>query len=259
MSRPRDFVTGVGYIFRGFTFLVSRPNLWIWAIIPTIINLIILVAMFGVFSHYFSDLNGWLALHLGLDKIAAPETFWQHIASAMLWVLDLVLKIFIALLSIIMIVLLSYAISFIVAGPFNDALSERVEIHARGILPPPFSVRKFAADIFRIIKWEVVKAMFLISIPIALFVLSFIPAVGGPLYVAAAFVLGAWDLGFSFTDIPMARRVLPLRARLEFANRNFLALTGLGLGFLIPFFALVFQAPLVVAGTLLYLDRAEKI
>ena len=107
----------------------------------------------------------------------------------------------------------------------------------------------------RIIKIESIKAIVLLVIPLVLFVLNIIPVVGAPIYVALTLIFGAWDLGFSYADLPMGRKITPLSERWRFAKENKWMLTGLGIGFAIPFFSLVFAAPLVVGGTLLYVDR----
>jgi uncharacterized protein involved in cysteine biosynthesis len=68
-------------------------------------------------------------------------------------------------------------------------------------------------------------------------------------------VCGAWDQGFSYADLPFGRKAVPFTVRKEFALKQRWALIGLGIGFIIPFFALIFAPPMVVGGTLLYVDR----
>ncbi len=253
MSRIKEFGSGFGSLVRGFTFLAARPRLWIWAILPTAINLILLGAMMGVFIHYYSDLYGWLAAHLGVHEIAAPSAWWQHVLNWVLIVAGVFLKAVIVLLTLVILLIVSYALSFVVAGPFNDALSERVEVVVTGHEPPPFSFKKFLAELMRTIRVESIKAAILLAIPVALFVVSFIPVIGGPLYVLLTFLFGAWDLGFSYADLPLGRRAAPFRERWSFARQHRWALIGLGVGFIIPFFALIFAAPMVAGGTLLYI------
>ena len=152
---------------------------------------------------------------------------------------------------------IAYSLSFIVAAPFNDALSERVETILTNEEPPPFTMKKFIGDMLRIIKIESIKAAILLAIPVLLFILNFIPVIGGPIYIFLTLVFGAWDVGFAFADLPMGRKVVPLRGRWEFAKKNKWALMGFGAGFIIPFFTLVFAAPMVVGGTLLYVEKSK--
>lgn len=255
MSMIKELIAGVGYLLRGFGFLMRRPRLWPWAAMPTIVNLVLLIAMIAIFIHYYGDLYEWLASHLGHLDIENPSTWYMHILDAVVWVLDLIFQLLIILMSIAMLLIISYGLSFVVAAPFNDALSERVETMLTGVEPPPFALKKFMGDIMRTVRIEVVKAAVLISIPLVLFVLNILPGVGGILYIVLTFIFGAWDMGFSFADLPMGRKVVPLRKRVAFAKSNRWVLIGFGSAFIIPFFALVFAAPMVVGGTMLYLDK----
>jgi len=257
MRQIKDLGKGFGYLVRGFTFLAGHPRLWGWAAIPTIINLLLLAAMIGLFAHFYGDLYTWLAARLGIHGFSVPDAWWQHVINWIISAGNLLFQIFIVLLSLLMILIVSYAASFVVAGPFNDMLSEQVEKMATGVEPPPFALKKFASDLVRTVKVESIKAGVLLSIPVALFVVSFIPIVGGPIYVALTFVFGAWDLGFSYADLSFGRRARPFAERLAFARREKWALIGLGAGFVIPFFALIFASPMVVGGTLLYIDRTR--
>ena len=256
MSRIKNLKDGFKFLIKGFTFLIGHPKLWIWTVIPTILNLLLLAVMLGVFIHFYGDLYAWLSSHLGLVGFEDPTAWWQTALNGIIWFLNILFQIFIVLLSLIILLIVSYAASFIIAGPFNDMLSEHVEVIVTGVEPPPFTMRKFIKDLWRTIKVESIKAVILLAIPVVLFVFSFIPAVGPPLYVVLTFVFGAWDLGFSYADLPFGRKAVPFADRKAFALKHRWALIGLGSGFIIPFFALVFAPPIVVGGTLLYVDRS---
>ncbi len=258
MERVREFSRGFGALVRGFAFLAGNPRLWVWAILPTIINLAILVAMISLFAHHYGDIYAWLTAHIGRPDIAEPSAWYWHIADALLWVANLLLQALVVLVSLIVLLVVAYALSFVVAGPFNDALSERVETMVTGEEPPPFRFAKFMADIARTVRIEAVKGAILVAIPVLLFALNLIPLLGGALYVILTILFGAWDLGFSYADIPSGRRVVPFKIRWKFARENRWALVGLGLGFAIPFFSLIFAAPMVVGGTLLYVEIQRK-
>lgn len=258
MRRIKDLKQGFGYLLKGFTFLTAHPKLFVWAVIPTAINLLLLGVMLGLFVHFFGDLYGWLSTHLGLSGFEHPAHWWQSLMNGLLWVVGFLFQIFIVLISIILLLIVSYAASFIIAGPFNDILSEHVEVIVTGIEAPPFTVKKFLSDLWRTIRVESIKAAILLAIPVVFFVLSFIPVVGGPLYVVLTLVFGAWDLGFSYADLPFGRKAESFGVRWAFAKKHRWALVGLGSGFIIPFFALVFAPPMVVGGTLLYLDKVAE-
>lgn len=258
MSRIKGFLQGINYLVRGFGFLLKTPKLWLWAIFPTIINLAILGLMITVFIHYYSDIYAWLSSHIGRFTLENPNTWYLHVLSSLLFVANFLFQALLILVSLILLLITSYALSFIIAGPFNDALSERVEILLTGTKTPPFTFVKFFGDLIRTIKIESIKAIILISLPILLFVFNFLPAIGGPLYVILTFIFGAWDLGFSYSDLPYGRRAAPFSERFKFARKNFWSLVGLGIGFVIPFFSLIFTAPLVVGGTILFIDKKQQ-
>ncbi len=254
----KEFFKGFGCLVEGFTYLASHPKLWKWAILPTLINLALLVIMIFAFVHYYGDIYGWLTAHLGHLDIENPTAWYLHLADALLWILNLLFQILIVILTLVLLLIVSYVLGLIVASPFNDALSERVETLVAGTEPPPFSWKKFATDLVRTIRIETIKAAILLSIPVVLFVLNVIPVAGGPLYVALTLTFGAWDLGFAYADLPMGRKVLPFRERVRFGLENKWAMIGLGSAFVIPFFNLIFAAPMVVGGTLLYIELKDQ-
>jgi len=258
MKRIREFSRGLGALFRGFGFLAAHPRLWVWAALPTIINLAILAGMIALFAHYYGDIYAWLASHVGRPDITNPTAWYWHLADALLWVVDFIIQALLVLVSLTILLVVAYALSFVVAGPFNDALSERVERMVTSEEPEPFRFVKFVADVARTVRIEAVKALILIAIPVLLFALNVIPIIGGGLYVVLTLFFGAWDLGFSYADLPNGRRVVPFGERWQFAKRHRWAMAGLGAGFAIPFFSLIFAAPLVVGGTLLYVDISAQ-
>ena len=258
MKRIREFSRGLRALFRGFGFLFSHPRLWVWAILPTLINLAILAAMLAAFIHYYSDICSWISGYIGKPEAASSSAWYWHMAGAMIWILNLLIQALIFMSGLAALLIVAYAAAIVIAGPFNDALSERVETIVTGTVPPPFGLKRFLADTARVLKVELIKAAVLISIPVALFALNLIPILGSPLYVFLTLFFGAWDLGFSYADLPAGRRALPFRERWAFAKDNRWALAGLGACFAVPFFSLVFAAPMVVGGTLLYVEVTAK-
>lgn len=257
MSTFKDFAVGLSTLFRGFVFLLRNPRLWLMALAPTVINLIVLGAMIGVFVHYYGDVYAWLSTHLVRLGLQNADTWYLQALAAVLWVLDAIFQAFIILLSLILLLILSYAVGLTISAPFNDALSEKTETILTGAEPPPFSLSKLVRESARTIKIEALKSLVFVAIPCVLFILNFIPVAGGILYTFFTILFGAMDLGFSFADLPMGRRVLPLKTRLDFARANKWGLAGLGIGFMVPFFALIFSAPMAVAGAIFYVEHKD--
>ncbi len=257
-SIVEDFVAGIGFLFKGFGFFFSHPRLWLWAIIPFLINLILMITIIVIFAHYSDDIYTSFSAFFGGLNIENPTVWYMHALNGLLFVINLVFRLLIVIFGLIIILFISYALAIIIAGPFNDILSEQVEMIVIKSGQAPFSIKRFIKDSWRVIKMELIKALILILIPLVLFVVNFIPLIGGFLYVLLAFLFGAWDMGFAFAELPLGRRFVPIKKRFAFGSKHKWALMGLGIGFVIPFFYLIFAAPLAVGGTLLYLDRQTE-
>ena len=70
-------------------------------------------------------------------------------------------------------------------------------------------------------------------------------------------LVAAFFAGWSFCDYPLARRGWTFRQRLNFVLSHFLAVTGYGLWFIVPFLNLVLYPFGVAGGTLLCLQTLE--
>jgi len=255
MSRIKAFAYGVRHIFWGFSFLAKNPRLWPFAILPTVINLLLLILLLTFFLHYYSD--DWLEAYSGPQKLQS-STWLTYLLATFLSFLDLFFELIIILMSLFLILILTYALGLVIASPFNDALSEKTEEIATGHPAPPFSLKKFLKDMIRIVGIELAKTFCLLLIPFILFILNIIPVLGSIVYASLTFLFGALSVGFSYTDLPASRKVTPFKERVAFARRHLWSLIGLGMIFLIPFFSLLFAAPMVVGGTLLSLHLSAE-
>src|SRR5687767_10610770 len=103
---------GLGDVGRGFRFLNAHPRLWGWVMAPAAVTLVLLGAMI------------YLVLRIA-DSLVGRVTSWlpDAIAGAGGWVIWLI--VFAALIFGAFLVFVSVA--GIVAGPFNEMLSEAVE------------------------------------------------------------------------------------------------------------------------------------
>ena len=216
--------------------------------------MMILIAMIALLINYYGDIYSFVVAHLGMLEFNHSGRWYLYPVAALVWIAGFIIRIVIGLISLILILIASYCLSFIIAAPFNDALSEKVERIATGKDPEEFTFAKLIRDLARTVKAESIKAAVLISIPIVLFAVSFIPIAGPALYMGLTMLFGACDLGFSFAELPMGRRAASFGERLSFARKNFWMLTGFGIPFAIPFFAIIFAPPMVAGGTLLYIS-----
>lgn len=249
-QRAPGIVRGFGYLIRGAHFVYVRHfdliRYWIW---PVIITLAVIVGVL---------VGGWFAREPLIDWIW-PSPEGETVAVAVVRVLHDLVGILLMLVIWIAGLIGSIAISAVFAAPFNDMLSEAVELLARGQAAPPFSLSELAFGAARSLRIEAAKFAFFAAIMGPLFVVSFfVPVIGSVVYPVLAFLLGALYFGLDYVDWPASRRHLGARWRYRFVGRHFWALLGLGLGvwivLFLPLFNLFLMPAAVAGGTLMFLD-----
>ena len=243
----------MGYVFRGMRFVyLQHPGLVrIW-IFPILIPEGSLVVGLGELSELATLL---------LDRFwDAPvgEGGWVAAEGVLRGVLLFVLR---AVLWVVGIFVL-FALSAVIASPFNDALSEAVERLHAGVPAPPISVKALLRDLFRTLLVEAGKLALYLAVVGPLFLVGlFVPAVAavvGPL----AIVLTALYLALHYEDWPLARRNQPAGARARLIRHHFAPLLGFGAGvwlcLYVPLVNLLFMPAAVAGGTLLFLDLEAR-
>lgn len=250
----RNFVLGLNDVKRGAVYLLQNRSLFRYLIIPTLINLALMVALILFFINQYGSLFDAVSSQLGGLSIE-PTTWWGHLLSGVFWMIRGLLHVVLGLVIIGLSVLLMLFISQIVNSPFYDWLSEAVEKREGGESPEEsFSIRRLLSSAGKSVWTEIKKFLFFINIPILLLLLNLIPVVGALAYTVIANLFAMWDLGFNYVSYPMGRRLIPFRKQIIFASHHKARLVGFGLPLLIPFFNLLLGPVFVVGGTLLYLD-----
>ena len=216
--------------------------------------------IFGFFnsfySHYFPNLTGWIfgSSSHELSSSGFFSAAWHYILTGLILIAEVI--IFIILL--IFLLILAFIISMIVVSPFNDTLSEKVEVIAKGEEEIPFSFSYLLKSTWRSVIVALQNTAFFLLIPIVLFILNIIPGIGNIIYLILANLFASFDMGFVFIDFPMSRRLWPFSKRLKFAWQKKYHLIGFGILLLIPLFPFIFNSPLVAGGTLLFSDLLNK-
>lgn len=207
--------TGVDDIGRGFRFLNQHPRLWGWVIAPAIVTLLILIALVAGVSHLVDPVVDWATGWL--------PGFLRGLASALVW-LVVIIGLGAGALFVFM------AVAGIVAGPFNELLSEAVEARLTGVPPPRFSLaallRGFALGVTHGIRRLMVAVLAFALV----FSLGFIPVVGTIGGLALGFYISARGAAYDCYDAVLARRDLPYRDKLAFLAQHRRRTLGLGAG-----------------------------
>lgn len=252
MPRITQFRLGVQKLLQGFSFLLKHPRLWPWALLPFLIALFLLAIGFKWFLGVFPEFHQFLETHLGIEILTRGEGVFGALLYGLLWGLKQLLKPFLFLFGLILLSIATYIIYAIVSAPFLDLLSEKVTSLVVSELPHPFSFRRFFKSVGQSILIEIQKGILFLFVPLIFWFLNLIPGIGNFLYLFLVSLFGLWTFGFASIDYPMALQLLSFKERISFGLRFKYALMGLGLPLFIPFAPLLFSAPLVVGGTLLY-------
>jgi CysZ protein len=230
-SEP-GFLTGIGSFFSGFGFLVTRPSVWLYAMVPVAVGA-------GI-----TALLGGLAIAFLPAKIAAwiGATSWVGVLGTWL------LKVLAGAIAVALAALVGFSLAQPLSGPALNKIATAVE---RELGAPPLPATTFVDDVVKGLKS--VGVAYLFGLPIlavlALVAFFFPPAsiVTFPLKLVIVALLVSWDL----CDYPLSLRGLPIRERLAFMKRHVAAVLGFGAGLavlsLVPC-ALLLVLPAGVAG-----------
>jgi CysZ protein len=147
----------------------------------------------------------------------------------------------------------------VIAAPFNDALSEAVEVIAASRTPAPFSVARMLRSLGRTLGLELGKWMLYASVMGPLFILNWLlPGPGSVLYLVAGTSITALFFAVDYLDFSAARHDFTLRQRALLARTRLRSVMGLGFGIwallFIPVINLLFMPAAVAGATLLFLD-----
>lgn len=248
-SALADFFEGAHDVWRGAGFLLARPALWIWALIPFVLNIIFFTLLAWGTWHFAGS---WIHAHF-----FSGHGLWLNILG---WVLGVLFWIGFGLLVFFLFV----PLASLVASPFNDVLSEKVErLYAGERIEQGFSlgrlVRSIATGLHSTLRLALVSTVLLVAaLPLGLLP----PPLGPALWSAASAAITIRFIALQFTAYSMDRRIYTYRQRRDFLRRNRARTIGLGtMAFavmLVPGLNALFIPVSAVAGTLLFCDARRE-
>lgn len=249
---------GLHFNTLGLKYFWKHKNLWKFVLLPLVINFFILVLFVFLVSNYFQDIYHALVFRsFGSLDVVDPQGLWQHFYDGVLWVFRLFLKIFIFLISMIVILVLTYVLSVLINSPFYELLSENVLIQKGVRQEKPFQWKEFWYEILHSWKAELAKVLFFIFFSVLLFVLSFVPVLG----VVVAFcqiLFSSWFFAFGICAYPLILKKEKISSLFKWGLSHKMILTGFGLPSLIPLIGLALMPFQIVGGTLLYAEVEAK-
>lgn len=238
---------GLSDLGRGFSFLNAHPRLWGWVAAPAAVTLVVLGALI------------YLVMRIA-DSLVSRVTSWLPDAIAgvggwVLWAIVLAALVFGALIVFV-------SVAGIVAGPFNEMLSEAVEEQVTGKKAPAFSFGTFTASLLRGLGHGIKRVIVAVLGAVLLFAIGFVPVIG----TIAALVLGAYftarGAAYDCYDSILSRRDMPYDAKTAYLAANRSRTLGLGAGvagmLVVPVLGLVALGVGAAGATLAVLDSDGK-
>ncbi len=239
------FAEGLVAPLRGAAFLIRNPGLLPLALAPVGVNLVVFA-------------GGVLAVVLGVPSaleaiLPRPEGGMGEAA----WTLA-------AFLSVMVLLAVLLAVQYLVAGllatPFLDRLSERVEHLLLGPSGQPFHLDRFVRDLSVSVLHSLLTLFLYGLVVVPLLALELVPVAGSVLAGVTGGITTSVFLAREMLDGPLTRRRLRYRSKLTFVFRHLAFLGGLGastaLLLWVPGLNLLLQ-PIAVTGATLAYCRLE--
>ncbi|MGE0551399.1 MAG: EI24 domain-containing protein [Kofleriaceae bacterium] len=198
-----ELARGAGETLRGAGYLMRNPRLWPWVIAPAVVAGIILVIALG-----------WILSMLSAP-IAAVAAFlpgeWLD------RVFEIIAKIAVAVLGLSVFV----SVASLIAGPFNEMLSEQIEARLTGEPSPGFNPLRFVVDVIVGI-WHALRrvARYLLVMGLLLLVSAIIPVVGSILATVGSAYLTAQFAAYDAHDAVFARKRWRYRDKVEYLTKR---------------------------------------
>lgn len=228
---------------------VAKKDKWIivLSIIPVMIGLLL---FYYIGSWVFSDLKAWGDAYI---KSKVDATGWgTFFGYLMIGILGAAFYFFINWFFVL-------AVS-VIASPFNDLISSRVEKVFLGqeALGIGESVGNMFSKIISTIKNELKKISFILIVTVFAFIMSLFPILS-PVSIA----LSATLMAVSFLDYSWSRHSLPFRDCLNNVKKSFLSYLLGGIVFMgivaIPFVNVICLPYAVIYFTILYCKSLDKV
>lgn len=243
--RALGFLDGVGAFFGGLGFIVGRPAMWGWALIPIATATLLFAALGALFFWGGSELSTWL--------LTTGPTTGEGLRTAGLWIVRVVSWV----VGLVLAFLLAISFAQPLSGFALDAIARRQDRALGGRLSPEPPMLASALRSLRV----TLTALGL-SVPV-LALLALIPFVfppAGVVTIPLKFLVTGLTVAYDFLDYPLGLRGVEVRERLAFVRTHLGAVIGFGASagavLLVPGLGLLLL-PVGVAGATRLVRRAD--
>jgi CysZ protein len=232
--------------WRALRLIAGNPKLWPAALAPFFINLGLFVLFFWF---TYSRFEAWVRAFL-----PGGEGWWQQalMYAALVVVVLLLLAVEIYLFAVV---------GRIIAAPFLEILTRRVERLTLGG-EPEFEDMGPWRGMLRAARQELKKLVLYLTLISSLLILNLIPVVGALAYMVLTGLTTCFFMALEFLDYPLERRGFSLGRKLAYVWE--LKLTGLGFGAMVlclgvvPILNLAMLPLAAAGGALLFLDHPPR-
>jgi len=235
------FLTGMSYPLQGFRLVLTHPNTWKYLLAPMALSLLALIAaLYGTTQ---------LVQMLMASRIAAADNVAEQSA---LWLFTA----FLYVGSFAVTMVFTYVLANLLAVPFNDRLSERVEQLTLGPLDEPFRLGTMVTDLLQSVVHSALSLLLWSVVMAGLVALNIVPVFGSVFSVIGTTVATSFFLSREMMDGAMSRRRLGYAHKLRVVRANRAVCLGFGLvasAFLwFPVVNILLMPMMVAGGTLLF-------
>jgi CysZ protein len=235
-----NLFTGGHYLFSAAGWLRSNPTKLGYIVVPMCINFVLTLGALLTAIRYGGTLWG----------VIVPSDTGGLLMSIGSWVASV--AIFILLL------LFVYVLSSVVALPFNERLSEHVEIAELGETSELMTIGRVVGDIWLSLSHSIGAGLIWISVMLFALLLNLIPVIGPFVYIATAWIVTATFLAREVIDSSLSRHRLSFREKGSVVRSHYTVLLGLGgvtaMVLWVPLLNFFMMPLSVVGGTLFYCD-----
>ena len=230
--------------FSAIPFILKRPALLGLSILPITMNLVLFIAMAALADQFISQPMA--------DKVQLDTQWLESILAPLV-------RFLLTFLLLILSALLAFLLIIPISAPFADLISERIE---KEILPEDSPLRApeqgIIAGALHALKDASQRIIFVLPIILLIFLIGFVPLVGGPIAAVLGFLNSALFLAIDAYSYSMDRRSLSLPGKWRYLRSHrtiwFPLGAGLSLFLLIPCNVIFLPFLSAVAGTRLYCE-----
>lgn len=248
-------MTALRVLRRAWTMLRRERSLWPWVLVPFVLNLVAFGLAAAAFVANLDTVAGPLERVLA---VPAPEHWYGYLVAAPFWLLAALVRLVLLVAFGVLIYFTFTALGGVIAAPFLDVLSERVEQLARGATTG--QAPGLAATLRRSVRSvleEGKRVGFLLGLQAALLLVGLVPGLQ-PVAAVASLSAAALFLPLVYTGFALDRRGVRFGDRRRWVMRHPFEMLSFGgvalLLFVLPGVSFLCLPWLVSAGTLFVLE-----